>query len=225
MGKVKLPLVIVNFKTYPECTGKKALELAKVCGKVASETKAEILIAVQAADIRMIANEVNIKVLAQHIDPYEQGTRTGWISPESVKEAGAVGTLLNHSERAIDAARIISSIKKCRELGLTTIVCADVPDRAEAIAYDNPDFIAIEPPELIAGNVSVSKAKPEVITESVKKVESIRKIPVLCGAGVKDKEDVKKALKLGASGILVASGIVKAKNPEEALRDLVEGLG
>jgi len=95
---------------------------------------------------------------------------------------------------------------------------------AEKIAYLNPDFIAVEPPELIGGTVSVSDAKPEIISSSVKAVKLINnKIKVLCGAGIHNKDDVKKAIKLGAEGVLVASGIVKAENQKTALRDLVNG--
>jgi triosephosphate isomerase len=44
----------------------------------------------------------------------------------------------------------------------------------------------------------------------------------LCGAGVKTGEDVAMALKLGSEGILVASGVVKAKYPESILREFAE---
>jgi len=44
---------------------------------------------------------------------------------------------------------------------------------------------------------------------------------VLCGAGVKTGKDVKRALELGAVGVLLASGVVKSKDPKKALQDLV----
>jgi triosephosphate isomerase len=46
-------------------------------------------------------------------------------------------------------------------------------------------------------------------------------VPVLCGAGVKTGKDVRRALELGAKGVLLASGVVKAKDPRKALQDLV----
>jgi triosephosphate isomerase len=46
-------------------------------------------------------------------------------------------------------------------------------------------------------------------------------IPVLCGAGISTGEDVESARDLGASGVLLASGVAKAAEPESVLRDLV----
>ena len=46
-------------------------------------------------------------------------------------------------------------------------------------------------------------------------------MPVLCGAGIHTGEDVKKSRELGAKGILVASGVVKAKDQRKALKELI----
>jgi triosephosphate isomerase len=46
-------------------------------------------------------------------------------------------------------------------------------------------------------------------------------VRVLAGAGISTGDCVKKAIELGADGVLLASGVVKAKNPEEVLFDLV----
>jgi triosephosphate isomerase len=221
--KIMKPILLVNLKTYEQGTGENALKIAKAADSLANN-EVEIVLAVQPADIKMISDSVKIPVFSQHTDPIKYGSNTGWILPESVKSAGAAGTLLNHSERQINLETIRNSIARCRELGLRIVVCADTPDKAKEVASLKPDYIAIEPPELIGGDISVSKAKPEVITESVENVEPFG-IPVLCGAGVKNKEDVKKAKELGAKGILVASGVVKSENPEGAIRDLLDGFG
>lgn len=215
------PILLINLKTYEQGTGVDALELAQAADSLSNED-VEIILAVQASDILKIAKEVSIPVFSQHTDPIVYGSHTGWILPESVKAAGAMGTLLNHSERQIDIETLRKSIARCREVGLRIVVCADTPEKAREVASLKPDYIAIEPPELIGGDISVSKAKPEVITQSIDKVKTFE-VPVLCGAGVKDKEDVKKAKELGAEGILVASGVVKSENPEEAIKDLLEG--
>jgi triosephosphate isomerase len=211
-------IMIINFKTYEEGTGENALKIAKIAEALAGDV--EIILAVQPADIKTIADNVRIPVFSQHADPIGYGAHTGWILPESVKLSGAKGSLLNHSERRIDFETLGKSVKRCKELGLTTVVCADTPERAKRIAELKPDYIAIEPPELIGGDISVSKSKPEVIKKSIEKVGSV---PLLCGAGIKNREDVSKARELGAKGILVASGVVKAENPEKAIRELLEG--
>ncbi|PIN79154.1 triose-phosphate isomerase [Candidatus Woesearchaeota archaeon CG06_land_8_20_14_3_00_33_13] len=222
---LKTPIIIVNFKTYKESTGDNAIKLAEICNKTAKETKTSIAIAVQSTDIYKISKIVSIPVLSQHIDAIDFGKNTGFLLPESIKQAGAEATLLNHSEHRLDFELLKIFIERAKQAGLKTIVCAKDVEDAKKIAGLSPDFIAVEPPELIGGKISVSEAKPEVISDSVKAIKSInKKIKVLCGAGIHNKDDVKKAVKLGADGILVASGIVKAGNQEAALKDLVDGL-
>ena len=217
------PVFIINFKAYKESTGKRAVELAKLCERVAKENNVEMIVAVQEQDIYRVSSQVDIEVFAQHIDPIEYGAHTGRDLPEGMKESGASGALINHSEFRVDIDTIRKSIERAREVGLKTVVCAPEPELAAKVAEFNPDFIAIEPPELIASETSVSTAEPEIITDTIKRVKNVRNIPVLCGAGIKDRHDVDIALKLGACGILIASHVVKAKDPEKILRELVEG--
>ncbi len=218
---MKLPSIIVNFKTYESATGDKALELAKIHEKVAKQENVSIAVCVQLADLHRIANEVEIPVFAQHIDPVNYGSNTGHVLPESVKQVNAFGTLLNHSEHQISIETIQKSIERAKEAGLYTILCADTPEKAQEIKQFDPDLIAVEPPELIGGDTSVSSAKPEVIEKSV---ELIGKQKLLVGAGVKNARDLQKAIELGASGVLLASGVTKASNPEVVLTDLAKGL-
>src|SRR5947208_16736075 len=107
------------------------------------------------------------------------------------------------------------SIPRCQQIGLEVIACADDIAEAETLAKLSPEYIAIEPPELIGGSVSVTTAKPEVISRAVDRIHAVNpKVVVLCGAGVRSWKDVAKALQLGTSGLLLATGAVKAKDPE-----------
>ncbi|MEM4240468.1 MAG: triose-phosphate isomerase [Candidatus Woesearchaeota archaeon] len=213
---IKLPLIIVNCKAYENCIGEGAVRMAQICERVARLTKTNIAVAVETPDIYHVRMAVQIPVFAQHIDAEEPGAHTGAVIPESVKDAGAAGTLLNHSEKKLNPASIGKSIERAKKAGLITIVCAATPSEAKRIAALKPDIIAIEPPELIGGNISVSTAKPELVTQTTR---AIKEIPVICGAGIKTKDDAAKAVKLGAKGILVASGVTLAKNPEQVLKD------
>lgn len=213
------PLIVINFKTYFQASGQNALNIAKACEQVSRETGADIRICVEAADIQTLAAAVDIPVYAQHIDAIEPGSHTGWILAENVAEAGAEGTLLNHSEHRLNIDVLERSIQRARDAGLKVIACANDAKVGEAIKAFNPDYIAVEPPELIGGEVSVSDARPELISEAVEKIGD----NVLVGAGVKDAEDVRKSLELGAKGVLVASGVAKADDPYEAIRELVQG--
>ncbi|MBW2996761.1 triose-phosphate isomerase [Candidatus Woesearchaeota archaeon] len=215
--------IIVNFKTYKQATGERAVNLAKVCEKVAKEKKVGIIVAVQNVDLFHVSAEVSIPVYAEHLDPVKYGAHTGKDLPEALVENGATGVIINHSEDKEELADIEEAIKRANNVGLQTIVCAPTANSSEAIAALSPDMVAVEPPELIGGDVSVSKAKPELISDTVKLVHNVdEKIPVLCGAGIKDHEDVKIAMKLGCKGILIASGVTKADDPEKALLDLIK---
>lgn len=211
-------MIIVNFKTYLESTGKKAIELAKQAEKASKETGAQIIVVPQFVDLAKIAETVDIPVFAQHLDPIQPGNSTGHILAEAIKETGAVGTLINHSERQLRLIDIQASIEIAKEKKLITCVCANNPQTSAAIAALKPDITSIEPPELIGTGIPVSKAKPEIITNTITLVQQIHKdMPILCGAGISQPEDVTIALKLGTQGVLVASGIVKAKDPYNIL--------
>ncbi len=216
---LKTPLIIVNFKTYLESTGKRAIELAKQAERASKETGVNIIVVPQFADLAKVVEAVEIPVFAQHVDPIKPGNCTGHILVESVKEAGAVGTLINHSERQLKLSDIDAIISLTREKGLTSCVCANNPSVSAAISALLPDITSVEPPELIGSGISVSKAKPEIVTDTVKIVQKFHpKMTILCGAGISTAEDVSIALKLGTRGVLVASGIVKAKDPYSVLR-------
>jgi len=225
LTKVRTPIVLVNFKTYSEGTGKRAVELAKIAEKISLETEVCIGLAPQFADIAPIARLVSVPIFAQHIDPVKPGSFTGHVLAESVKEAGAVGTLINHSERRLKLADIDAAVARAREAGLVSVVCTNNAAESAAGAALKPDMIAVEPPELIGTGIPVSKAKPEVVTSTVELVKEINPdVVILCGAGITRGEDVAAALRLGTEGVLVASGIVKAKDRYKALLDFAEAI-
>lgn len=222
---LKTPVIVLNVKTYAEATNKKALEIAKLMDKLSKETGVSMAIAVQATDISLCEKNVTIPVFAEHIDPIKPGSHTGWTLPEAVKAAGAVGTLINHSEHRLKLADIDLCITRAKELELDHIVCSNNIATSKAIAAFSPNFIAVEPPELIGGDISVTTADPGIVSGSVDAVRRTdKKVKVLCGAGVKNGKDVAKAVELGSDGVLLASGIVKAKDKEKVIRDLASGL-
>ena len=225
MSEIKTPIILVNFKTYAEATGEKAIKLAEMAEKASVETGVCIGVAPQFSDIAIIAKKVSIPVFAQHIDPIKYGSFTGHVLPESIKCAGAIGTLINHSERRLKLADIDAAITRAREIGLISVVCTNNTSVSASAAALKPNMIAVEPPELIGTGIPVSKAKPEVVTSTV---EAVRKIDpdvvVLCGAGITSGEDVAAAIKLGTKGVLVASGIVKAKDPYKVMLEFAEAI-
>jgi triosephosphate isomerase len=206
------PLVVINFKTYQQ--GEKAIKLAKAIEKIDND----IIIGVQASDIYEIAKRTKLKVYAQHVDYFKLGRNTGYIMPEAVKKDGGVGTFLNHSEHKLSYEVLKKTIKRCKKIGLKTLVFANNLREAEKVQKLHPTYLAIEPPELVGGKKSVSKEKSELIKKIKKKI----KMKFLVGAGIHTREDVKIAMKLGASGIAVSSAITTARNPGRKLRELIK---
>lgn len=221
MDQVNFPILITNFKTYESATGIKALELAKLHEEVAQKFGVNFAVCPQAVDIWMVASQVKIPVLAHHFDAVTHGQYTGHILPEALKAAGADGSLLNHAEKRVPFPQIAESLNRAREVGFFTVVCARDLKEAKELGALKPDAIAIEPPELIGGNVSVSTAEPEVIAAAVK---ALRDVPVLVGAGVKTGDDVRRALELGAKGVLLASGVTKAADPRKVLEEFAKAM-
>ncbi|GBE54159.1 triosephosphate isomerase [archaeon BMS3Bbin15] len=223
--KIETPVIMVNVKAYSESMGDKDIALARACEEVKEELGVSIVYAPQMVDLALVAREVNIPVFAQHAEAFLPGSKTGYTVLEAVKKAGASGTLINHSEHRLELADIDFLVSEARKLNLYTVVCTNNTTVSKAAAELSPNCIAIEPPDLIGSGIPVSKAEPEIVEMSVEAVKDINKdIAVLCGAGISTGKDVKAALELGAEGVLLASGVVKAENPKEVLLDLANGM-
>lgn len=221
MHTMDFPILITNFKTYESATGIAALKLAQLHQEIAKEYGVNFAVCPQVTDIWMIASQVDIPVFAHHFDAVTHGQNTGHILPEALKAAGADGSLLNHAEKRIPFTVIADSLNRAREVGFFTCVCARDIKEGEEIAALNPDAVAIEPPELIGGDISVSSSSPEIIKGAVARIKGV---PVIVGAGVKTGEDVRIALELGARGVLVASGVTKAKDPRAVLVEFAKAM-
>lgn len=216
-------MIFVNFKTYKEGTGARAIELVHKLCDCEEETKIPIIPVVQVVDARECVKASSHEVWVQHVDEVEYGQYSGWILPEAVIEAGIKGTFLNHSEHKLPANNILITIKRCHEVGLKTLVFAgDLEELKQAIKL-KPKFVAYEPPELIASpTTSVARPKPEIIGEAAKIAKEVG-IPLIVGAGVKDVEDVKRSLELGAAGVAVSSAVVLAEEPKKVVLELAKG--
>jgi triosephosphate isomerase len=215
-------MFVINCKNYEEISGDKIIKFIKIAEKVSKKYKVKIAISPPQHLIGLVANS-SIQILAQHIDDSKVGSTTGFVIPELLKKSKVNGSLINHSEHRISSKEIQKLVLKLKELKMTSIVC--VKDVAEVKKYVklNPDYIAIEPPELIGSGKAVSKEKPELIAKAAKEVKNTN-TKLLCGAGIVSGEDVVKALELGSKGILVASGIIKAKNWNKIISEFAEAL-
>jgi triosephosphate isomerase len=219
---MKKHILLINTKAYGQGIGRHALKLARTCSRLSKKAGAEIILSVQPSDIPLTSR--HITTFAQHIDAVKPGAYTGHILPEAVKAAGARGTLISHSERHLNFNEIRERIKRASENKLITVCCAPYTVMVSKIAAMKPDYIAIEPPELIGTGISVSQTKPYVIKRSVELAHKASpKTRVLCGAGISTSEDVSAALELGTSGVILASAVVKSPRPGKAIRELLKG--
>ena len=217
-------MFVINCKNYEEIAGDKIIKIVKTAEKISKKYKVKIAICPPQHLIGLVSNS-SIPILAQHIDDSKIGSTTGFVIPELLKKSKVKGSLINHSEHRISSKEIEKLIMKLKELKMISILC--VKDVAEVKKYVklNPDYIAIEPPELIGSGKAVSKEKPELIAKAANIVnDSKNKTKLLCGAGIVSGEDVAKATELGSEGILVASGIIKAKNWNKVISEFAKAL-
>ncbi len=223
--QIKTPVIVLNVKAYAESSGEKGVALLKACEEASKETGASIVICPQQVQLALIAKQSKIPVFAQSVDAVDPGSQTGWVTLQSIKAVGASGTLVNHSEHRLRLAEIEWIVSKSREMDLATCVCTNNVPVSMAAAAVSPDFVAVEPPELIGTGIAVSKADPQIVRNSVNAVKKVnKKVVVLCGAGITTGDDVKAAIELGSEGVLLASGVIKAKDPKAAILDLCRGL-
>lgn len=221
-SKAKLPMLILNFKAYSEASGKNAIKLARFC-KAAENQQVSIWVAPSFIDLKAVS-KMGVKTLAQHIDPVASGKHTGAITAAAVKESGALGTFINHSEKKLSLAEIKVCVEQAKKNKLLSFCFADSIPKMVQIARFAPDFLAFEVPELIATGHSVSTVEPRATQQAVRAVKKINpRLPVLCGAGVMNGNDARAALQLGTEGVVLSSGFVLAQKPQSVLADLVSG--
>jgi len=217
-------MFIINCKNYDEISGEKIIRLAKISQRISKKYKIPIAIAPPHHLISLIT-KFNVIVLTQHLDDKKVGSTTGFMIPEIVKKSKINGSLINHSEHRISEKEIRNLIKRLKRLKLKTVLCVKNVNESKKYAKLNPTFIAIEPPELIGTGRAISTERPQLITKAVDGVKSAKNsTKLLCGAGIVSGKDVARAKELGSKGILVASGIVKAKNWEKIIEEFSRAL-
>ena len=220
--KIKPPFFEIGPKAY--LYGKKVLALAKAADRISEKYDVPIIFTPQCVDIFAMAQETeHLLIFAQHMDSLEVGAGIGSVLPEAIKEAGAAGTLLNHAEKRLSLSEINKAIKRADAVGLATLVCADTPEEAAAIAHLGPNMILAEPPELIGTAESVGKG--DFIAKSIEMIKGINpKIRVLNSAGIRTGEDVANIVRAGAEATGSTSGILKAKNPIQKMEEMIKAL-
>lgn len=220
------PLIVVNFKTYESAHAGAAERLAIAMEEVDAKCDAADFVAVVSAfDLASVkAAAPSLQVWTQHLDAIGFGSNTGWLHPETAMAHGAEGSIINHAEHKVSIDHVQALLAQLPE-DFPVCACAADIEEAKALAALCPEMIAVEPPELIGGDISVTTADPEIVSGTARVVKEVnRDVRVLCGAGVKNGKDVAAAISLGTEGVLLASGVTKAADPLAVLSDLVSEL-
>jgi triosephosphate isomerase len=216
-------MIFVNFKTYVESSGANAERLAAFVSSLSLQYPVPLIACVQGYDLDTVSELLPDTTWVQHVDCDEIGKATGKQLPEYALIHNATGTLLNHSAHKLDFETLTQTVKRCKDLDLPTLVFASDLEEAKKVATLNPDYIGYEPPEFISSTeTSVAKEEPEIIKRVV---DAIPNIPIIVGAGVKDQNDVRVCLELGAKGIAIAHGVIFGEDPKAVLEDLAKGFG
>jgi triosephosphate isomerase (TIM) len=219
------PVFIINFKNYSEILGEGAVLLAKTAEAVSETIDVELILSPPVPRLSSVASAVRLPVFSQSVGNQQEGKSTGAIIPEALKASGCVGSLINHSESRVPLGTIGEVIPRMKGLGLSSCVCGEDTREIVTLAGFAPEYLAVEPPELIGSGIAVSKARPELIRESVSSAKGAGYAGrLLCGAGIVTGEDARAAVKLGMDGILVASSVVKSKDWESKIRELAGAL-
>lgn len=219
MREIVPPILLLNLKAY--IWGKEVEEFAKEVEKIANDVRVTIVIAPQLVDVYRVAQIVDIPVFAPTIDPIVPGRGVGKALPEAIKEAGAVGVIVNHSENQRTLREIRQCILRAHELGLKTLVCADSPESSVAVTMLGADLVLSEPPELIGTLRSVGREMADFLVNSVKRVKEVKdKTFILAGAGIASPEDGAQVIRLGADGLGASRIIYEVKDRVEFVRQI-----
>ena len=217
---IKTPFFEFGPKAY--LYGEKMIRLAEYADELAVKYDVDIIIDPQTLDIPGMAGRCrHVRVFAQHMDPIPAGRGMGCVLPEALKEWGAQGTLLNHTEKRLSLTDLELAVKRAKELRLLTMVCADNPDQAAAIAVFSPDIIVVESPHLIGGggrNAEDNRAIYE-INDRIHAIDP--DIRLLHSAGIKTADDIYNVIASGSDGAGSSSALALAGDPYRMFHDMV----
>ena len=146
---IKPPFFEIGPKSY--LYGSQILDLARIADEASRRHRVQVIFTTPFPDIRMVAQATqDLIVFAPHMDPIRPGRGLADILPESVREAGADGVMLNHTEKPITYVTLYQTMKRVNELNMLSLIITDSVLEAKAAALLSPDIITAEPAELIA---------------------------------------------------------------------------
>lgn len=218
---IKPPFFEIGPKSY--LFGDDVLDLALSADQASIKYDVDIIFTAPLIEIRRIADITKkIHVFAPHMDPIVPGRGLAEVLPESLRDAGATGVMLNHNEKPLTMDVLERTIERAKEVGLATIVCSNTVAQAAAIAHLGPDIIVAEPSELIGTGQTSDDAYMNQTTSLIKSINPA--ILVLQGAGISSGEDVYRVILAGADATGSSSGIVKATDRAAMIDEMISSV-
>jgi triosephosphate isomerase len=218
--QISPPFFEIGPKAY--LYGREVLKLARYADRMSAKYQVQIIFTPQYVDIPILARATkNLLIFAQHMDSLPVGRGVGSVLPEAVKAAGAVGTLLNHSEKKLPLEELEHTIRRADDVGLASMACADTLEEAVAIAHMRPNIIIAESPEQIGVGKRLANDHQVIagINAAVWAIDP--DIRILHGAGITCGQDVYNIIAAGAQAAGSTSGILKADNPFFMLEEMI----
>jgi triosephosphate isomerase len=219
------PHFLINFKVYDGTAGADGLEYARTVERVAEETGATFAVMPQTPDLRLVARETDLPVVAQAVDAAPEGRGTGVVLPETVREAGADGVMVNHPERRQTVPEVAEIVDRCHSLGLDSVVCVADVETGRAMATLGPNWLLFEKPEDVGTERAITRTHPERVRSFVAAIDDVDPgVKVLVGGGISTAEDVASGFELGVDAAGAASAALGADDREVWLRSVGEAL-
>ncbi len=219
--KITAPFFEIGPKNY--LFGDDILSLAGYAQEASARWGVNVIFTTPYANIERVAREMTgLYVFAPHMDPIRPGRGLANVLPESIRQAGACGVMLNHTERPLDLTTLEATLDRANELGLLSIVCADSIKEAKAVAQMGPDLMVAEPADLIG---SGNAADTSYVSASIEAIRSVNPdIGILVGGGVHTGEDVYRIIYAGADATGSSSAIATARDPEALIDEMLQAV-
>lgn len=214
----KAPFFETSVKNY--IYGDAVYDYAKAVDEAAIKYDIDAIFIAPYTEIRRIVeNTSRIFVFAPYMDTLRPGRGIADVLPEALKDAGAKGVMLNHSERPMSLRQIKETIDRANELGLITFACADSIQETKAIAQFQPDIINPEPSELIGTNQASDMS---YVVETLKVVKELYPdILVEQAAGITTGAQIYDFIMAGNDAAGSASGILNSSDPFKLLDEMM----
>lgn len=197
-------MIVINFKEHAEALGYRARDLAYQVGRSSRKYGVPMAVAPSWKSMKHM-DGLGVTVFAQYVGLSKESSIDNFLKYD------LKGSLINHNDHPQDPFGVSKAVGTMKKLGAVSVVCAKNVEESRAYAKLNPTYVAIEPTSLIGTGKSVSYMMPQDVMRSKKAVDDAgNSTESMCGAGVSDGKDVAASIRLGMSGVLLSSAVVKA---------------